>query len=121
MSFTAPIGRETLAGNKRKQQEEYDRFIPSRRAMKKAMSHERFSSPLLGAETTDLSLKTLYARVVLKEIFPYCSSKILLHREPAPYTLTVRQKRPLWEFPQMTSRILDLPEIVDNFYYNNLD
>ena len=129
MSFATPIGPKSessapsfaemlsskagrLAGYKRKQNEE-DRFIPSRSAMKKAMTQETYSCSLPG---------TLFQKVLMSQIVPFYSEKTLLNREPKPFISTiVRPPRPLWEFPKAHSGALDLPGMIDDFYCHSLD
>lgn len=124
MSFTLPIGpksefsapifaeRTHLSSGRKRKQDEEDRFIPSRSAMKKAMSQETYncSHP-----------ETLYEKALISQLYPFYSEKTLLSRDPKPFSVTMPQMKRHWEFPKRESRVLDLPEHVNNFYFNNLD
>lgn len=105
----SPFGKR-LSGNKRKA--EACRFIPSRDAMRQAMSQETYacSRP-----------ETLYQNTLVSQLFPFYSERSLLYRAPKPFTVTVPSIGPVWEIPKAPSRTLDIPEVKSNFFYNNLD
>lgn len=92
-----------------------DRFIPSRRAMEMA------GSGTFGATYSMKPPETLYEKWLAEALFPYYTPRTLLYAAPHRYTFAAKAEMVKWSFPRHKERVLDAPNVCDDFYRRNLD
>ncbi|XP_059643099.1 cell division cycle 20.1, cofactor of APC complex-like isoform X2 [Cornus florida] len=118
-------------GSRKRFREEFDRFIPNRSAMDFDFAHYMLNGGKV-ANTEQCSPSKQAYRKLLAEIFNMNRTRILAFKNKPPPSVdgfqdlysSVHQYKPTKSrrhIPQSSERILDAPELVDDFYLNLLD